>query len=140
MYAEFSDNLITGNEMIDSQHKELISKINDVLKSCEQSNDKLVAVKTLDFLEEYTEYHFSAEEALQREIEYPGYDKHKAQHDAFTQTIADLQDMLQEEEGPSPAFVAKVQEKVVEWLYVHIEGFDRSVAEYKFMRENNARL
>ena len=34
MYAEFSDNLITGNEMIDSQHKELISKINDVLKSC----------------------------------------------------------------------------------------------------------
>ena len=72
MYAEFSDNLITGNEMIDSQHKELISKINDVLKSCEQSNDKLVAVKTLDFLEEYTEYHFSAEEALQREIEYPG--------------------------------------------------------------------
>ena len=51
MYAEFSDNLITGNEMIDSQHKELISKINDVLKSCEQSNDKLVAVKTLDFLE-----------------------------------------------------------------------------------------
>ena len=140
MYAEFSDNLITGNEMIDSQHKELISKINDVLKSCEQSNDKLVAVKTLDFLEEYTEYHFSAEEALQREIEYPGYDKHKAPHDAFKQTIADLQDMLQEEEGPSPAFVAKVQEKVVEWLYVHIEGFDRSVAEYKFMRENNARL
>ena len=140
MYAEFSDNLITGNEMIDSQHKELISKINDVLKSCEQSNDKLVAVKTLDFLEEYTEYHFSAEEALQREIEYPGYDKHKAHHDAFKQTIADLQDMLQEEEGPSPAFVAKVQEKVVEWLYVHIEGFDRSVAEYKFMRENNARL
>ena len=140
MYAEFSDNLITGNEMIDSQHKELISKINDVLKSCEQSNDKLVAVKTLDFLEEYTEYHFSAEEALQREIEYPGYDKHKAQHDAFKQTIADLQDMLQEEEGPSPAFVAKVQEKVVEWLYVHIEGFDRSVAEYKFLRENNARL
>lgn len=69
-----------------------------------------------------------------------GFLKHKEQHEIFKQTIADLQDMLVEEEGPSPAFVAKVQEKVVEWLYVHIEGFDRSVAEYKFMRENNERL
>lgn len=140
IYAELSENLLTGNEMIDSQHKELIDKINAVLKSCEQSNDKVVAVNTLDFLEEYTNYHFSAEEQLQREIDYPGFAKHKAQHDAFKQTIADLQDMLQEEEGPSPAFVAKVQEKVVEWLYVHIEGFDRSVAEYKNMRDNNERL
>lgn len=140
IYAELSENLLTGNEMIDSQHKELIEKINAVLKSCEQSNDKVVAVNTLDFLEEYTNYHFSAEEQLQREIDYPGFAKHKAQHDAFKETIADLQDMLQEEEGPSPAFVAKVQEKVVEWLYVHIEGFDRSVAEYKNMRDNNERL
>ena len=140
IYAELSENLLTGNEMIDSQHKELIDKINAVLKSCEQSNDKVVAVNTLDFLEEYTNYHFSAEEQLQREIDYPGFAKHKAQNDAFKQTIADLQDMLQEEEGPSPAFVAKVQEKVVEWLYVPIEGFDRSVAEYKNMRDNNERL
>ena len=52
IYAELSENLLTGNEMIDSQHKELIEKINAVLKSCEQSNDKVVAVNTLDFLEE----------------------------------------------------------------------------------------
>ena len=131
MYAEFTDNLVTGNEMIDSQHKELIEKINAVMESCEQSNDKSVAVRTLDYLEDYTNYHFSAEEQLQ---------KHKEQHEIFKQTISDLQEMLQEEEGPSPAFVQKVQEKVIEWLYVHIQGFDRSVAEYKFMRENNERL
>lgn len=29
MYAEFTDDLVTGNEMIDTQHRELISKIND---------------------------------------------------------------------------------------------------------------
>ena len=32
MYAEFTENLATGNEMIDSQHKELIQKINDVVR------------------------------------------------------------------------------------------------------------
>ena len=140
MYAEFTENLATGNEMIDSQHKELIQKINDLLDSCEKSSDKVVAIKTLDFLSDYTEYHFNAEEQLQKDIEYPGYEKHKAQHEEFKKTVEELHEMLVEEEGPSPAFVAKVQENVINWLYTHIQGFDRSVAEYKFMRENNERL
>lgn len=140
MYAEFSENLITGNEMIDSQHKELIDRINKLLDSCEQSNEKTVAVKTLDYLSDYTDFHFSAEEQLQREIEYPGFAKHKEQHDGFKKTIKELEEMLAEEEGPSQAFVEKVQENVVKWFYTHIEGFDRSVAEYKNMRDNHERL
>ena len=35
MRAEFDETLVTGNEMIDSQHKELIGKINKLLDSCE---------------------------------------------------------------------------------------------------------
>ena len=65
MYAEFDESLVTGNEMIDSQHKELIGKINKLLDSCEAGNDKLAAVKTLDYLADYTDFHFSAEEKLQ---------------------------------------------------------------------------
>ncbi|MGN1376795.1 MAG: bacteriohemerythrin [Dorea sp.] len=140
MYAEFSDNLVTGNEMIDSHHKELIDRINKLLDSCEQSNEKAVAVRTLDYLSEYTDFHFSAEEQLQREIEYPGFAKHKEQHDAFKQTIKELEEMLEEEEGPSQAFVEKIQENVIRWFYTHIEGFDRSVAEYKNMRDSHERL
>lgn len=140
MRAEFSENLVTGNELIDSQHKELIERINKLLDSCEDGNEKLVAIKTLDYLEDYTNFHFSAEEDLQKSIEYPGYEKHKAQHEVFKQTISELQEMLQEEEGPSAAFVESVEKNVIQWFYTHIEGFDRSVAEYKFMRENNGRL
>lgn len=140
MYAKFSDNLVTGNEMIDSHHKELIDRINKLLDSCEQSNEKAVAVRTLDYLSEYTDFHFSAEEQLQREIDYPGFAKHKEQHDAFKQTIKELEEMLEEEEGPSQAFVEKIQENVIRWFYTHIEGFDRSVAEYKNMRDSHERL
>lgn len=140
MRAEFSQNLVTGNELIDSQHKELIDRINKLLDSCEAENGKVTAVKTLDYLADYTDFHFSAEEKLQQEIDYPDYAKHKAQHDGFKQTIKELDEMLQEEEGPTAAFVEKVEENVVKWFYTHIEGFDRSVAEYKNMRENNDRL
>ncbi len=45
--------------------------------------------------------------------------------------------MLEEQEGPTEAFVAQVQENVINWLYNHIKGFDRSVAEYKNMRGNS---
>ena len=48
--------------------------------------------------------------------------------------------MLTEEEGPTDAFVEKVSEKVRDWLYYHIQTFDRSVAEFKFMRDNAERI
>lgn len=140
MRAEFDDTLVTGNEMIDAQHKELIAKINKLLDSIETSNDKLVAVKTLDYLAEYTEFHFGEEEKLQEEIGYPGIKEHKKEHDSLRAVVKDLHNMLEEEEGPSNAFVEQVRVNVIEWLYKHIKGFDRSVAEYKNMNYNGDRL
>ena len=59
MRAVFDDNLVTGNEMIDGQHRELIEKINKLLDSCENGNDKRVAITTLDYLADYTEFHLA---------------------------------------------------------------------------------
>ena len=44
--------------------------------------------------------------------------------------------MLEEQEGPTDEFVEQVNKNVTAWLYNHIRGFDRSVAEYRFMRDN----
>ena len=140
MYAEFDDTLVTGDEMIDSQHRELISKINDLLRSCEENANLRAAVQMLNYLADYTEFHFQAEEKLQEEIGYPGLAEHKKKHEELRQTVEDLHQMLEEEEGPSDAFVDQLNKKVIEWLYYHIKGFDRSVAEYRFMRDNTERL
>ena len=140
MRAEFDESLVTGNEMIDSQHKELIDKINKLLDSCETTKDKLVAVKTLDYLADYTEFHFGEEEKLQEYIQYPGIAEHKKEHDKLRNVVKELYNMLEEEEGPSDAFVEQVNKNVIEWLYRHIKGFDRSVAEYKFMNDSSERL
>ena len=140
MYAEFTDDLLTGNKTIDSQHKELISKINDLLVSCEERSNQSGAAKMLNFLADYTEFHFKAEEALQKEIEYPGIKEHIEKHDELRNTVQELHEMLTEEEGPTDAFVQKVSEKVRDWLFYHIQTFDRSVAEYNFMRDNADRI
>ncbi len=140
MRAEFTENLITGNEMIDSQHRELIQRINRLLETMESSREKSTAVKTLNFLTDYVCYHFEAEEKLQEEIGYPGLAEHKEQHNALKATVKDLTEMLEEEEGPSDSFVAQLNLKVIEWLYKHIEGYDRSIAEYIYLTENPDRI
>lgn len=140
MYAEFDDTLVTGNEMIDSQHKQLIEKINDLLRSCEENADRKAAVKMLNYLADYTDFHFGEEERLQEEIGYPGIKEHKAKHEELRNTVKELHEMLEEQEGPTDAFVEMVNKNVTEWLYYHIKGFDRSVAEYKFMRNNQDML
>ena len=38
MRAEFDESLVTGNEMIDTQHKELIDKINKLLDEQRKSS------------------------------------------------------------------------------------------------------
>ena len=130
MYAEFDASLATGNELIDGQHKELIEKINKLVECCEKGGGKLEAIKMLDYLSDYTEFHFGAEEKLQEEASYPGLEEHKKQHAAFVKAVGELHDMLEEEEGPSDAFVEAVNRNVIDWLYKHIKGFDCAVASY----------
>ena len=80
MYLEFEDNLLTGDYMIDTQHKELFDKINALLITCEKGEGKAAAVRTLGYLDEYTDFQFAEEEKLQEEIEYPGLAEHKQKH------------------------------------------------------------
>ncbi|BFL48876.1 hemerythrin [Lactonifactor longoviformis] len=126
----FDESLVTGNNMIDTQHKELIDRVNKLVASCETNKEKNVAIQTLDFLMDYTVFHFDAEEKLQKETDYPDYDSHKKQHEEFAKAVEDLKDMLQEEEGPTDAFVAAVKRNVSDWLVNHIQGYDKKVADY----------
>lgn len=129
-YAKFDDSLITNNELIDGQHKELIDRINKLLLCCEQNGGKIEAIKMVDYLADYTDFHFNDEEKLQEEIAFPGIEEHKNKHTEFRKAVSELHEMLVEEEGPSEAFVAAVKKNVIDWLYDHIKGFDAAVAAY----------
>ena len=134
MYAEFDISLVTGNNEIDEQHKEWIEKINKLLACCENGGGKIEAIKMLEYMADYTEFHFAAEEKLQEEVDYPALDEHKEKHDEFRKVVEELHEMLEEEEGPSQKFVEAVQKNVVDWLYKHIRTFDCSVATYMNMK------
>ena len=115
----FDDNLVTGNKTIDTQHKELIDRI-----------------KMLDYLDEYTDFHFKEEEKLQEKSGYPEREKHYEKHEEFKKTIQELYEYLQEYEGPTDRFSELVQKNVIDWLFGHIKTYDRSVAKFIFMKQN----
>ena len=116
--------------MIDEQHKELIGKIDKLVACCEEGGGKVEAIKMLDYLSDYTDFHFGEEEKLQEEVSYPAIEGHKAKHAEFKKSVEELHEMLVEEEGPTDAFVAAVQKNVVDWLFDHIKNMDQALAAY----------
>lgn len=62
----FDDNLVTGNNTIDTQHKELIDRIRNFVVACQNGDSKVKAIKMLDYLDEYTDFHFKEEEELRK--------------------------------------------------------------------------
>lgn len=95
----FDDNLITGNKTIDEQHKELIDRIQQFVSACESEDARVKAIKMLDYLDEYTEFHFKEEEKLQKDVGYPGLEEHIKKHEEFRHTVKVLYDYLDENEG-----------------------------------------
>ena len=80
MAIVFDESLRTGNGLIDTQHQELIARVNKLTEDCRVGAEKLVAVQTLNFLMDYTNIHFADEEKLQEENAYPLLEAHKGQH------------------------------------------------------------
>lgn len=126
---EWDKSLETGNVMIDSQHKELIGRINDLLEACAAGKGRSEINATVEFLKEYTKKHFDEEEQLQKKYGYPDRANHKKYHEAYKDIIRKLEDELYRE-GPSVTLVGKLNTSIAGWLINHIKKEDVKVARH----------
>ena len=129
MKYQWDSFLETGNENIDSQHKQLVSALKNLVEACQSGTGKAELARTIDFLLAYTVKHFADEEALQVQYKYDDYLRHKQIHEAFTAVALDLAKRLQDE-GPTVALLAEVHSSMGEWLIKHIKGEDSRLAEF----------
>jgi hemerythrin len=119
--------LETGNAMIDEQHKQLFTAINDLIRTCEDGKGRDELSKSLDFLTNYTIKHFFDEEQIQQKYHYPDFPNHKKYHDDFKETVRDLSHRLILR-GPSEELIGDVRRQIGDWLVTHIKGQDVRVA------------
>jgi hemerythrin len=128
MKLEWSPALAVGIEEIDAQHRELFRRAGRLLDGLKKGEPGEVG-ELVDYLHRYAVTHFGAEEASMREVRYPGYARHKAEHDRF---ISDLLVISADHEkhGAGAFLALRVDHWLGTWLKEHVSGTDTELARF----------
>lgn len=125
---EFTDDLISGNDLIDREHRMLIDLINQTLDEVNKGMGKDELLKGINALDEYVKTHFADEERLQIESNYPQYESHKKWHTYYIKEIEKLkEDFIND--GSTNIMINNLNKKAGE-LLSHIRNVDRALAAY----------
>lgn len=125
--VKLEDNLKLNIPEIDSQHETLIRLINLLHETMLQGADRAALDELLSQLLEHTRMHFSYEEQLMSQHNYPGYEAHKSEHDRLMQHLADLAERYKNGELLlSFAIVLELKG----WAVVHIEKSDKPLGTF----------
>jgi hemerythrin len=119
----WQNNLSVGIDLIDNQHKQWIAHYNDIVESITSQQNKTQVSKTLGFLIDYTEVHFSTEEKHMTASNYPELQVHKGHHDGLRATLANLVREF-EEEGATTQLSEAIDTFLGHWLIRHIQEVD----------------
>jgi hemerythrin len=134
MLKAWSDEYSIGIETIDDQHKgffDAAHRLYDHILNCE--GEKVVE-QSVEFLRDYANRHFQAEEAFMAQHGYPRLAQHKQLHSEFLEVLDGLVDDLHVF-GPSQHLADRALEISQEWLIDHIADEDAQYAAY--VKEND---
>ena len=125
---ESKEELLTGIEMIDREHKRLFEIAENLyqLKCREYVTDKYDHIREiLTELRDYTMTHFEHEEAYMKSISYKRMFSQLSQHDALRETISgwDL-DAIDEDQDEA---IGDMLNLITDWLVNHILNEDKRI-------------
>ncbi len=137
MAIRWTRNLSVGIRAIDEQHKELFRRTGAFLDGLAGKSRQDVGL-LLSYLRSYAVIHFGEEEDAMRAARYPGYARHKAQHDQF---IRDLLALSREQEKRRGAGVdpKALGARVRSWLVDHVQSTDADMADFLLERQRSRR-
>ncbi len=133
----WTNDLFVGIEMIDEQHKMLIKHLSDLSQALESQQGPAKIGKTLNFLIDYTHFHFTAEERHMAENGYPELENHRNMHEAFKVSLGNLEEDLLEE-GATQSIADSIDALLVKWLFGHIREVD--VAFGSFLKKKGVEI
>lgn len=135
--VQWADDLSIGVHLIDEQHKMLIQRLNAVHEAVQSYLGQAVIAGALQFLAEYADFHFSAEEKHMEETGYPGLPQQRVEHAGFRKTLVELErDFL--EDGATQKLAVDIDTLLISWLIDHIHAVDLKFGRY--LREKDITL
>ena len=125
---EWSHQYSIGIPSIDNQHKKLIGYINSLHYAMANGETSNVLDGIFQGLRNYTQEHFSYEEQLFAQHDYPGLDEHQQEHQRLIERVKQFQfDFDQDETG---AISLELMQFLTHWLTHHILESDRDYAPF----------
>lgn len=113
-----------GNSELDADHRQLVERANQLLRSVRSNGDKATVTQYLNEIGLDMRRHFAREELAIVEINPNGLRRHRAEHAAMLDRLAFLTDRLLKDALPLEALVQFV---AFEMCAHHIAGSDRQV-------------
>ncbi|AWK51411.1 bacteriohemerythrin [Clostridium beijerinckii] len=125
---EFKEEYKTGIDFIDEQHKvlfEIADKTYNLLKNdfALDKYDKIVAL--IEELQNYTVFHFNAEEEYMKSIHYKRMFTQKIEHDAFVKRIKDVD--FKKIDHNQDDYIISILQLLNDWLTGHIFENDKLI-------------
>jgi hemerythrin-like metal-binding protein len=126
-FITWTDELSVGVELFDNDHKELISLANRLHDSITVRAQQGIMSSLLNDLLKYTIFHFGHEEGFMLQYGYPGYKKHKMEHEGLVKKVEDY--IEQVSEGKTSISLS-LMGFLKEWLVNHIMGSDKEYVDF----------
>lgn len=127
MSFEWNEDLTTGIEKLDNQHKEIFKQVNKLLDAMDKGKGKYRMREVLVFLEHYITTHFTEEENYMAEHSYEGFHVQRAEHSRFIKDFYLLKKELLQS-GITLHLVVKTEQTLGNWLINHIKVEDKKMA------------
>lgn len=111
----------------DEDHQQLFGIINELHEGMSCGRGKEVLQEVLTKLLRYTERHFTAEEAVMKELSYPGLAAQAEQHRKFTNKIKEVAEQYK---AGTMGLSIEVLDFLTKWLSQHIVAVDKQYADF----------
>jgi hemerythrin len=127
--VDWDNRYALGIPFIDEQHKKLLDMTNKLYKACMAGDDtaRIRFISTVHEAEDYAKYHFTAEEKLMEEIQFPNLEAHRNEHQIFVRDLAKQAQSFKEGMEFVPILFVRY---LRDWIFTHIAVSDKAYADY----------
>lgn len=123
MTIKWQEDMATGDENVDSHHKDLLRKVNDLLEATKQKRGGEELARLFWFLKRYVRRHFRDEEKLMSEVHFHGLPAHRLQHQVFFHDVQILERRFIKE-GPTTIMIVHATQMMCNWIRTHFHTMD----------------
>ena len=124
--VEWDNKFEVGHERIDFEHKIFLNLIRDASQLPERQASRERVLRHLNEVKQYAVFHFTSEENIMYDLDYPDIVSHKKEHDRLLALFDNRVHQYRSEEIGLDQVVAFL----FEWFALHTTQVDTKLARY----------